>query len=287
MQRDHLVHMPGALIQHGPASDRVYLMKLTTTKTGPIIATMEALARANGYSKLVAKVPRPAAECFRARGFHEEALVPGMYAGTQDGCFMASYRNPQRAVLHDAQTITDILRTARETAGHPSKSVPPGLGIRSLGPDDAQDMAQTYREIFETYPFPIHDPAYLRATMDDHVHYFGIQDASGRLLALSSAEVDPKSSNAEMTDFATRIEFQGKGLAALLLTHMDTEMHKTGIRTAYTIARAHATGINVIFARKGYTFAGTLPNNTQIKGSLESMNVWFKNLANRHNTRTV
>jgi beta-lysine N6-acetyltransferase len=63
----------------------------------------------------------------------------------------------------------------------------------------------------------------------------------GLLTALASAEMDCGAGNAEMTDFAT--------------------------------ARAHATGMNIVFARQGYAIAGTLPNNTQINGDLESMNV--------------
>lgn len=51
-----------------------------------------------------------------------------------------------------------------------------------------------------------------------------------------------------------------------------------------TIARAHATGMNIVFARQGYAFAGTLPNNTQIKGDLESTNVWYKHLKTRRKT---
>ena len=36
--------------------------------------------------------------------------------------------------------------------------------------------------------------------------------------------------------------------------------------------------MNITFAKHGYSFAGTLTNNTQISGQLESMNVWYKAL---------
>jgi beta-lysine N6-acetyltransferase len=36
--------------------------------------------------------------------------------------------------------------------------------------------------------------------------------------------------------------------------------------------------MNVTFSRAGYTFTGTLINNTNIGGSIESMNVWYKRL---------
>ena len=121
-----------------------------------------------------------------------------------------------------------------------------------MKPVDADAMAGLYRQVFETYPFPIHDPEYLRSTMDSHVRYFGIRDEAGRLTALASAEMDCSAGNVEMTDFATLAECRGKGLASILLAHMEKEMAKAGIDTAYTIARAHATGMNIVFARQGF-----------------------------------
>ncbi|MDD2310679.1 MAG: hypothetical protein PHH91_13970, partial [Desulfuromonadaceae bacterium] len=42
---------------------------------------------------------------------------------------------------------------------------------------------------------------------------------------------------------------------------------------------AYSFGMNITFARDGYSFGGTLTNNTNISGSLESMNVWYKTLS--------
>jgi len=38
--------------------------------------------------------------------------------------------------------------------------------------------------------------------------------------------------------------------------------------------------MNITFARNNYSFAGTLINNTNISGQIESMNVWYKALSN-------
>ena len=288
MQPDTMIRMPGALIQHGPASDRVYLMKLATSDVPRIIRFMEDLAAGNGYSKLFAKVPGPAEGWFHARGFRVEARVPDMYDGGQDGCFMAKYPSSDRARVRDPKTLEEILRTARRQAGRGTpQALPAGWTVKALEPDDAEAMAAVYREVFETYPFPIHDPEYLRSTMAAHVRYFGVLDGGGRPVALSSAEMDKTGGNAEMTDFATLEGFRGRGLAGLLLRRMEKDMRAVGIRTAYTIARAQATGMNIVFARQGYAFAGTLPNNTQIKGDLESMNVWYKHLAAKRRTQAV
>jgi len=281
MQPDSMIRMPGALLQHGPSSDRVYLMKLASPDVPRIIRFMEQLASTKGYSKLFAKVPEQAEGWFRAQGFKVEARVPGMFNGSQDGCFMAKYPKRERSVISSPKLVQKVLKTAREQDLQSGQSLPEGWKIDAMTPDDAKTMADLYSRVFESYPFPIHDPEYLRSTMDSHVRYFGVRDDAGRLTALASAEMDCSAGNVEMTDFATLEDARGKGLASILLAHMEKEMAGAGISAAYTIARAHATGMNIVFARQGYAFAGTLPNNTQIKGDLESMNVWYKHLGSR------
>ena len=56
---------------------------------------------------------------------------------------------------------------------------------------------------------------------------------------------------------------------------METTMNDHGIHTQYTIARALSAGMNITFAKAGYRYAGTLVNNTDISGTIESMNVWY------------
>ena len=111
--------------------------------------------------------------------------------------------------------------------------------------------------------------------MDDDVVYFGVwHDAS--LAALSSCEIHSGESNAEMTDFAALPHHRGQNLALHLLGRMEEELAWRRIGVAYTIARANSFGMNITFAKAGYAFAGTLTNNTNISGQIESMNVWYK-----------
>ena len=129
--------------------------------------------------------------------------------------------------------------------------------------------------MFASYPFPIHDPDYLIETMRSHVCYF-VAEKDGKIAAASSGEMDQENRNAEMTDFATLPDHLGNGLAVHLLKFMEPEMRKRNIATLYTIARAISPGMNITFAKCGYTFGGTLINNTQISGSIESMNLWHR-----------
>ena len=85
--------------------------------------------------------------------------------------------------------------------------------------------------------------------------------------------------NTETLDFATLPEWLGNRFARHLLARMEQEMKAKGIKTTYTIARAASPGINSTFGRAGYHFSGRLKNNTNISGSIESMNVWHKSLA--------
>ncbi|NQU42169.1 putative beta-lysine N-acetyltransferase, partial [bacterium] len=149
--------------------------------------------------------------------------------------------------------------------------------MRRLEDSDAEGTAKVFSQVFESYPFPIHDPVYIRQTMTEHVSYYGILQKD-KLIAVSSAEMDEKALNAEMTDFATLPEFRGAGLATALLQEMEKAMAEKGFPTLYTIARSISFGMNITFAKLGYTYSGTLHHNTHIIGSMENMNVWFKRI---------
>jgi beta-lysine N6-acetyltransferase len=116
--------------------------------------------------------------------------------------------------------------------------------------------------------------------MAQGVRYFCVRIGE-TIAAVSSAEVHAGEGNVEMTDFATLPEYRGRGLSGYLLGRMEAAMRTAGIRTAYTIARAASLPMNLVFARAGYAYGGTLVNNTGICGGLESMHVWHKPLPGR------
>jgi putative beta-lysine N-acetyltransferase len=278
MHPDTVADLAGSLIQHGRANDRVYLMKLAAGDPAGTVEDLEGLAEARGYSKIIAKVPDNVRGCFETAGYQVEAGIPRFFRGREDVHFMAKYLSSERRRLRQAEKIANVLETARKRAAEEAPDAIPGnFSFRIPVPEDAEAMAGLYREVFATYPFPIHDPAYLRRTMEENVAYFGVWEGK-RLVALSSAEMCFTSASAEMTDFATLPDYRGSGLASFLLKKMEEEMCRKGVRTAYTIARAVSFGMNITFARQGYRFGGTLPNNTNISGDLESMNVWYKPL---------
>ncbi|NCC24272.1 MAG: putative beta-lysine N-acetyltransferase [Deltaproteobacteria bacterium] len=277
MRPDTIERFGNSVVQHGPVNDRVYLMKLDRNDMPGIIDRIEALGRRHGYTKLFARVPGHAAVEFEAQGFTREAFVPGMFRGRSNGCFMSKYREKGRAETENGRQIEKILELTEnvlvQKAGKPS----PGRVVK-LGPTDCESLANLYASVFDSYPFPIFDPDWLAKAMGSDVIFFGIHDDRGRLAAAASAELDRSWRCAEMTDFATRPKWRGKGAAGALLTRMEMDAREEEVLTAYTIARAQSPGMNIVFARAGYEHGGTLLNNTQIGGSLESMNVWYKSL---------
>jgi putative beta-lysine N-acetyltransferase len=267
-----------SVVRHGPVSDRVYLMKLGNGDYPGIAGRLDRLAFSRGYSKVFAKIPAGALQGFTEEGYLLEATIPGFFPDGDDACFLGKYLDPSRREERKPQLLRKILSTAeeQEPVSMPL-SLPEGFDARIAVEGDTTEMAEVYHKVFATYPFPIHEPAFLRTSMYDTTVYFGVWNGEG-IAALSSAEMDPPSRSAEMTDFATLPEFRGSGLALYLLQQMEETMKSRGIRSLYTIARAYSFGINITFARNGYRFGGTLTNNTNISGNLESMNVWYKQL---------
>ena len=266
-------------IQHGPHSNRAYLMSLAADDLPRLVPYLDQLAQEQAYTKVFAKVPEAALEPFRQSGYEAEAEIPEFYRGEEHVYFMGKYFCPERQQERKPDLVESALQAAQSRQGSQADlALPASMTCRLTEPADAEAMADVYRQVFATYPFPIHDPGYLRETMESHVDYLGIWD-NDQLVALASAEKDVRGQNAEMTDFATLPDYRGQGLAGHLLDRLEEVAGERGIQTAYTIARAYSYGMNITFARGGYTYSGTLTHNTQISGELESMNVWYKPLA--------
>lgn len=278
MTIDCIENIDGAIIQHGALSNRVYLMHLDSAEPQKIAGQLNELADRNGYSKIIAKIPVSSAKTFFDQGYLQEASIPGFYRGKETALFLVRFLQLSRSRAGNLEKINDILTLAQKQAQKSfGRSYDSGAVIRECTADDAEKMSQIYQAVFPTYPFPISNPSYLIETMQNHIVYFGAEH-DHHLVSLASSEMDIHNQNVEMTDFATLPQHRGCSLAVVLLKKMEAAMCKRGMKTAYTIARAASAGMNITFARAGYIFSGTLVNNTNISGSIESMNIWYKAL---------
>ncbi|MDD3036011.1 MAG: putative beta-lysine N-acetyltransferase [Candidatus Saccharimonadaceae bacterium] len=276
---DEIIKYHNSVIQHGKVNDRVYLMKLGNSPIPEVIGKIEQLAANNLYSKIFIKVPEAAKEFFQKSGYDIEAEIPGFYNGVKTAFFMGKFFDSKRKKDIFEDKIKDILNLsiskAEEKTLPPSGQVP--FLLRTIRSGESEIVAELFRKVFETYPFPIHDAAYIKEMMKEQVEYCGAWDGK-QLAALSAGEMDFPDKNVEMTDFATLPQYRGRSTASLLLAIMEKRMKEKAFKTAYTIARSLSCGMNITFARAGYKFGGTLINNTNICGKIESMNVWYKPL---------
>jgi beta-lysine N6-acetyltransferase len=253
-------------------------MKLAPADIPDIIRFADDLTNKEGYTKIFVKVPESSVEIFANAGYITEATIPFFFRGKDPAVFMAKYTTPERKDVRHASIIAEVLSDAFGYAKERSyQELPKGFSLMRAHSGDAEEISALYRSIFKTYPFPIFDPEYIRRSMQGQVRYFIIKK-SHLLAAVASCEMDPENLNAEMTDFATNPLFRGMGFAGILLHAMETDMNKEGTHLAYTIARAISRPVNAVFAGAGYQYGGMLPNNTNICGSLECMNVWYKKL---------
>lgn len=271
---DKIEKFNDVLIQHGTYNNRLYILKFPEKGDRNLVKSLTKKAVENGYSKVIAKVPKSCLNIFLTTGYKIETTIPKFYNGEQDCCFVSKFIDLQRAVF-DPTPLREFNQVLKNYHYNQQANDWSKYSVRELTPADAQEIASIYRSVFETYPFPVFDEDYIRQTMQSHVIYFGAF-LNGKLLCVSSSEMDVENQNAEMTDFAAVHEARGLGLSKILLQVMEAKMKEKNIKTLYTIARLNSIPMNKTFMGACYNYAGTLINNTNISGGIESMNIWYK-----------
>ncbi len=266
----------GTVIHHGKNSDRIYLLSRGAATSKELASNLLNKAWQYGYSKIIAKIKGSDLETFINSGYYLEAYIPNFYPDHQDLFIVTYYLTAERATETDIIQYHQVLDTALSRTGEDRRPGDIAASIRQCTPDDAQAMTMLYKEVFKSYPFPIFEEDYIRRTMHEHIDYYCIE-SENRLVALASAEIDFTNQAAEMTDFATLYSHRSRGYAFRLLNLMESSARRKGIKTFFTIARACSFGMNITFAKAGYSYGGRLKNNTNIAGKIESMNIWYKN----------
>lgn len=274
---DTFLTIGNSKIYHGKLNNRIYLMDLNKADYPSIIKKLNELSQKNSYTKIFAKVPDSCSKEFIKDGFEKEAVVKKMF-DREDGIFLSKYLDDKRKNIINKDEIKKIHQIAQSKKNRIKNiTLPNGFFFRKLGKTDVSDLAKLYKEVFISYPFPIYDKNYLTKTMKENIDYFGVFKGR-KIIAAASAEKYETNKHAEMTDFATLPGYRGLSLGTFLLKKMEGYIKLHNYKVAYTISRATQTGINIIFSKLNYEYGGTLYNNTNIGGKLESMNVWFKTL---------
>jgi beta-lysine N6-acetyltransferase len=120
----------------------------------------------NGYTKIFTKIQADLLPEFIRNGYAVEAYVPRFFNGKTD-CIMASkfLDENRRKVPDSLMKIFAELFNGMEI----QKNLPPEYQIRMLKENDAEAAAKVFSLVFETYPFPVHDPSYIWETMRSNV----------------------------------------------------------------------------------------------------------------------
>lgn len=275
-QMDKIELFNEATIQHGKFNNRLYIMKFPPSGNAGLVKELNDIAVENGYTKIFGKIPKMKLTLFLRQGFKAEAAIPKFYRGRGGCVFVSKFLDRSRAV-YDPAPLKKFKKILEHYDFKPREANLKAARIERLNKENAKEITEIYKEVFETYPFPVHDARYIQHTMDNDVWYFGVF-TGGKLSSVCSAEIDLEGKNAEMTDFAVSQTSRGSGHSKMLLRLMEMEMKKMKIKTAYTIARLNSIPMNKTFLGAGYSYAGTLINNTNIAGGIESMNVLYKYL---------
>lgn len=266
-----------SLVRHGPGNDRACLLRLHPDDSASIVDTLEQLACSQGYSKVCARVPSWETARFVRAGYHLEAAIPYFYAEGGSCCFMAKYFSQERKTERQSLLVREVLVAADAQQRFAATRLQDCLALRLALVDDAEQMADLYRAVFADPPSPLHDPAQIRAAMRGSALFFGIWEGES-MVAASCANIDTASASAELTDFATRPGHRGQGLAQHLVQQTEGHLLPMGIRSLFALTGAYSFGMNLTLARNGYQFGGTLTNDNNSYGQLESVNLWHKAL---------
>lgn len=277
--QDKIETIGSSLIHHGKFNNRIYLLSLAHNEAPKVIPKLDELAEENGYTKIFAKIHSDALPEFVLNGYGIEAFVPDFYSGDADCIMVAKFFDEERSRIpkEKVERFNDLLNSFSHSENGIEQEMDK-YRHSVLSHQHILPVTEVFKRVFETYPFPVHDADYISETMDsDGSKYYGIWEDDD-LMGISTAEIDLVNKNAEMTDFAVLPEYRGRRLALRLLNFMEEEMKTAGIKTVYTIARLGELGMNKTFLKAGYKFTGTLVKNTNIGGSIESMNIFYKRL---------
>jgi putative beta-lysine N-acetyltransferase len=282
-QEDTIARIDGdgfhANVVISPLNQRIQVLGFEARDAEALVGSLIKGARAAGFGKVFLKAPLHQRAGFEQAGMTAEATINGYFAG-QPAVVMSLFLDRERLQRPRAGEEEAILDAIKARPADPSVPKLPGdLQMRRARPDDADELAELYRTVFASYPFPITEPEYLISTMKSHVVYRIVRNGEGAVVAAASAETDDRHRNAEMTDFATLPDQRGLGLAQHILAALEHDMAERAILNLYTIARARSAGMSRVFYNRGYEWTGTLVNNCHISGEFEDMHVWCKSLA--------
>lgn len=238
-----------------------------------------AIGNKKGCDKIIFYVKKREKPLMEKQHFLYEGMIKGLFNG-EDSFIYALFLNEERVINKEEQEKM-VLEKAMEFSGNREKYyINKGYTIRWAVPSDRFKMAVLYDTVFESYPTPMNDPAFILQMMNSDV-YFSVAEKSGEIVSACSADVMPGFNAVELSDCATTPVHRGKGLLCRQALRLTRLMKEKQIKTFFSYSRSLSFGMNIVNAKLGFTYGGRMIRNSNIAGRLENMNIWYKNLSQR------
>lgn len=244
----------------------------------------EMIAGQEAAEKIIVKARKEHFLQLLEKGYTFEAAIDGYFLGS-DCCFFSKFMTDERKTSEHWIMEDGIINSVYRLE-YPVQTIspPPSYIMKKLDIHDADSLSTLYKKVFQVYPTPLNNPAFIADTMKHGTVYFGFYH-EGAIVSAASAEINDFYKNAELTDCATLKEHRKHGLMKILLERLEQELVERGIFCAYSIARALSFGMNAVLYQLGYRYRGRMVKNVYIYDKVENMNVWVKNLAKVPNIR--
>ncbi|MBN6187651.1 putative beta-lysine N-acetyltransferase [Aneurinibacillus sp. BA2021] len=237
-----------------------------------------ALAHEHALTKAFIKARLEDVSVLLGLGYMLEGVFKKYFNGS-DAYSMAIYFSDERRTsgywMEEDAMLRQVLALPRKASDEPLAQ---GYALRIAVTEDAEQLAHLYGTVFQTYPTPMNDPAYIAKVMREGTVFY-VAEADARIVSAASAEINALYNNAEMTDCATYNEHRKHGLMRHLITALENELRARHIYCAYSLARSLSFGMNAVFHQLGYEYTGRLTKNCNIFDKLEDMSLWVKDLS--------
>lgn len=236
------------------------------------------IAKEQGFTKVILKARNEDLSTALGQGYMLEGIFSRYFNGNDAYC-MAFYLTDERRTsdfwVKEDKVIQDVSEIPRLMD---MQKIPENYILRFATDEDAQELANLYGEIFETYPTPMNDERYIKKVMEEGT-IFSVIEYEGSIVSAASAEVNEMYHNAELTDCATIPHHRKHGFMKVLISALEQELIRKNIYCSYSLARSLSMGMNAVFHQLGYEYGGRLTKNCNIWDKYEDMNIWGKDLS--------
>ncbi|WP_416731605.1 putative beta-lysine N-acetyltransferase [Fictibacillus sp. JL2B1089] len=239
---------------------------------------LEEEAVINGFHKIIVKSKRDDLSYWQELGYINEGEFSGYFNGASAFAMCKYLTNDRRNSeywVDEDRILKDVVKIGAGSKNQPLQS---NYSLRMAEIEDADSLAELYKNVFQVYPTPMNDAQYVRKMIQSGT-LFCVIEHDKKIVSAASADVNGKYHNAEITDCATTPEHRKFGLMKHLIDQLEKELFQSNIYCSYSIARALSFGMNAVFHQKGYKFKGRLANNCKIFDKYEDMNIWVKDLS--------